>query len=96
MQGEVTVTQADRRFADDWNIECRHCSEYEGDFQDDFAQAVAEYRIETTRALEAQIAELRIGWWNDMRQRGVSQDDALAKIKSALAATTPAQTSGTG
>ncbi len=42
--------------------------------------------------LEAQIAELRIGWWNDMRQRGVSQDDALAKIKSALVATTPAQT----
>lgn len=28
---------------------------------------------------------LRIGWWNDMRQRGVSQDVAIQKIMGALA-----------
>lgn len=29
---------------------------------------------------------LRVGWWNDMRARGVSQDDAIAKIKAATVA----------
>jgi hypothetical protein len=36
-------------------------------------------------AKEGESAALRIGWWNDMRQRGVSQDVAIQKINAALA-----------
>ena len=32
----------------------------------------------------AEAGALRIGWWNYMRARGVSQDDAIAKINAAL------------
>lgn len=45
MQGDVTVTQADKQFAADWNYECKHCSEYEGDFEADLAEAVARHRL---------------------------------------------------
>lgn len=49
MPSNVTVTQADKQFAADWNFECRHCSEYEGDFEADLAVAVAKYREQATR-----------------------------------------------
>ena len=40
----ANVTQADRMQAFDWNMECRHCSEYEGDYEADLAQAFARHR----------------------------------------------------
>lgn len=50
-EGDETpsVTDADKQFAADWNYECRHCSEYEGDFEADLAAAVAEYREQSVR-----------------------------------------------
>jgi hypothetical protein len=35
-------------------------------------------------ALETESSRLRIGWWNDMQQRGYGQDFAIAKIDAAL------------
>lgn len=32
---------------------------------------------------------LRIGWWNDMRERGVDQDTAIRKINEALPKAAP-------
>lgn len=37
--------------ARDWNIECRYCSEYEGDWQEDFAAAIQSAFEEQTREL---------------------------------------------
>ncbi len=49
MSDEVNeVTQADRDAAAEWSfIECRHCSEYEGDFTADLAAAFARHRIQS-------------------------------------------------
>ena len=33
---------------------------------------------------EGEAAALRIGWWNDMRRRGVSQENAILAINAAL------------
>lgn len=33
--------------------------------------------------LMAENSALRIGWWNDMRKRGVTQDAAIEKIREA-------------
>lgn len=41
------------------------------------------------KALEAENSRLRISWWDDMRERGVDQDLALAKISAALKDTQP-------
>ncbi|MFD1104193.1 hypothetical protein [Sphingobium olei] len=46
-------------------------------------QAIASLSRPTQSSGEA--VALRIGWWNDMRQRGVSQDVAIQKIMGALA-----------
>ena len=47
---DVQVMQADRDFARDWNYECRHCSEYDGDFEADLAEAAALHRLATRPA----------------------------------------------
>ena len=47
----IEVTQADRDAAEEWGfIECRHCSEYEGDFVPDLALAFARHRSLTPYA----------------------------------------------
>ncbi len=48
------ITQEDREAAADWSfIECRHCSEYEGDFPADLAAAFARHRIAALSATPA-------------------------------------------
>lgn len=48
-------------------------------------QAFRKHRLAHTPAPQIGEAErLRIAWWNDMRERGVSQDTAIAKIRAAL------------
>ncbi len=42
---DIKVEQCDRDAAADWNIECKHCSEYEGDYEADLAEAFARHRI---------------------------------------------------
>lgn len=49
----TTIKQADREAAADWNIECKWCSEYEGDYEADLAEAFARHREAAEReALE--------------------------------------------
>lgn len=51
-ENEVQVVQADREAAAEWVfIECRHCSEYEGDFPADLAQAFARHRQQAEGAM---------------------------------------------
>lgn len=50
------VLDCDRAFAHDWDIECRRCSEYDGDFNADLAQAAADHRIAATQSLAADLA----------------------------------------
>ena len=53
----VEVTQADREAAEEWAfIECRRCSEYEGDFPADLAADFARHRI-ASRATDTALAE---------------------------------------
>lgn len=47
------VEQVDRDAAAEWSfIECRHCSEYEGNFEADLAEAFARHRLAATRNAE--------------------------------------------
>src|SRR3546814_14754845 len=45
MSEQVHVEQVDRDFARDWDIECKHCSEYEGNYKADLAEAAAKHRL---------------------------------------------------
>lgn len=61
-------------------------------------QTLARHRIEAARALSAEVealraeaSALRIGWWNDMRARGVTQDNAITTINTALLNKEPAR-----
>ena len=48
-----------RELASDWNYECRRCSEYEGDFEADFAEALQRAFAEREAELVADNAKLR-------------------------------------
>ena len=62
----VEVTQVDRALAADWNIECRYCSEYEGDYEADLAEAFARHRIAAMEEA-AKVAEQTDTGWADAR-----------------------------
>lgn len=54
MADTVSVTQADREAAENWRfIECRHCSEYGGDFVNDLAEDFARHRLASTQPTPA-------------------------------------------
>lgn len=56
----TTIKQADREAAADWNIECKWCSEYEGDYEADLAEAFARHREAAEReALERALKALK-------------------------------------
>lgn len=51
MADTVSVTQADIDAAENWRfIECRHCSEYDGDFVNDLAEDFAHHRLTYTQS----------------------------------------------
>lgn len=54
MTDQIAPTQADRDFARNWNYECKRCSEYEGDFEADLAEAVAAHRTAAERTASAE------------------------------------------
>src|SRR3546814_17548404 len=45
MSEQVHVEQVDRDFARDWDIECKHCSDYEGNYKAVLAEAAAKHRL---------------------------------------------------
>ena len=51
------VTQGDLEFVANWNSECRHCSEYDGDFAADFVQDLATYRTQAEADTIAQVVK---------------------------------------
>lgn len=92
----ATVIQADREAAQEWGfIECRHCSEYEGDFVADLAEAFASHREASTARLEDQkegladalnaICAMQAEHFGDGMRTHMALIDLCAKANEALA-----------
>lgn len=87
MMTDIVVTQADRAMAEMWDIECRHCSEYDGDYRADLAEAFASHRQaaaeEVERLREALIAAES---WLEYEPplRGSAYGRLMRRIKAAL------------
>src|SRR3546814_576633 len=62
MSEQVHVEQVDRDFARDWDIECKHCSEYEGNYKADLAEAAAKHRLAGEAAGRASERERIVKW----------------------------------
>src|SRR3546814_13922546 len=62
MSEQVHVEQVDRDFARDWDIECKHCSEYEGNYKADLAEAAAKHRLAGEAAGSASERERLVKW----------------------------------
>lgn len=61
LRERAKVEQIDREAAAEWTfIECRHCSEYEGDFEADLARDFAHHRLAAIEALQQRVERLEV------------------------------------